>query len=354
MKIPRFASPSRPGWLGVDIGSTSVKLAQTQMSERGLEITMQHLIPITAEQGGLSQIGQLLRRQLPVASGRREQRVACLLPASNVELLTLELPDVSHTEALQMAEVEIASRSDGEPREFDVFQNAPRERSDDEMVTWSVLSIKHEHAMSVAESLWSQRFWCESIDTTPCVLARAVQIHCGNSATGIRAAIDWGVSSPSLTLIQDGHPIYSRSLRNCGIESFIESGAEVFQCTAADFHELLIDINHTLHTRGPETVRHLLDAIEQLTISSVDRLLEEVDRTLNYVRQEYPSRQIEEIVLLGGGCLLPNCETLIAQSLDCPVSRWQVPLDPEQSVGMKCLEPIFAAAITLSMSGDAS
>ena len=98
------------GWIGVDVGTCAIKVAQVEHDRTGWRLITSRIIPIQGGQEVNEQalsdgsVGQTIRAGLAACSGFRGRKAACALPMSVMDLLSLELPCASDSEIRQMVE----------------------------------------------------------------------------------------------------------------------------------------------------------------------------------------------------------------------------------------------------------
>lgn len=341
--------------LGIDIGSRAIKLAATSRSRGEWTLSLRQLIPVSAVERmnsdvlAESGISNEIQELAAFLKSQHKSKVGCVLSSSIVELQTVELPVGNDVEVQQMLEVEFAARADGQLREFDFFENEKVLDEKSGTTHWSVLSVPTDVATGVAESLWKQGLRCEKIETVPNLLSQAVKLSVAQEETEESVlAIDWGMTAPSLTLVHQGRPIYSRLLRNCGLQQFIDAGADTFGCSASQFCEFLQ--LSALQSRE-ETANHtqLSKSLRELCSGVLEQLSQEIERTLSYIKQEYPSRIPNSLILFGGGAMIPGVTNLLQHKTRLTSSLWQLPASNRTNASIDPLQAVFANAILLSM-----
>jgi Tfp pilus assembly PilM family ATPase len=210
-------SARHKGWIGVDLGTSTVKLAQVERTgrtssgewswrlaharvirrdaggarrEAGAESTPSGAgLPTTpnaapgqetlAEHAVLDWWNQICGAQR-LRDGFSGRRSACVLPAARVDLRAFNLPEGSEAERRAMIDNELEGLADEDAgrRVFDFWDILPPEQSKLENV--NVLSLPEHEAVAVVGSLARAGLCCRVIDGLPLAIARAVAMANGS------------------------------------------------------------------------------------------------------------------------------------------------------------------------------
>jgi Tfp pilus assembly PilM family ATPase len=237
---------------------------------------------------------------------------------------SLQLPDGEPGELRQLLVGELESGDEtAEPREFDFWKTPGSTADTNGLVSVTVLSVSRRTALGLAEGLRKVGLNCHVLDSQPCALARAVRMADPKTHAPV-AALDWGFSTPTLTLVVDGRPVFARTLRDCGLRIILEAVAERLNLTPQDAHQLLTTYGFGLSTaeNQPSPVPQTLT---QLASAPARELFREIDKTLSFLRQQYKELVPERIWLFGGGALIPNAAAWIAQTCGIETKAWRLP-----------------------------
>lgn len=337
------------GWIGIDVGTEAIKIARVTRQREGWNLALSRLlavpqdIPVDSASVAEGLISQLIATHLPPAIRSGCRQTACVLPMSIVELQAVELPPGSDRELRQMIAVELEGRSatPGGGREFEYCQGLTPNGGSTELRSLNVFSVESATAGGLASHLWSAGLHCEVLETIPCALARAVQLVDPRGARGNVAALDWGATTPTLSVISQGRPIFTRILRDCGVRAYAERGAGHFGCSPAEFHELISACAATVD--GHEELK---TELSQLANPLIEQLISELHKTLAYLKQQSMDPLPQRVWLLGGGGLIPGIAPRLSHLLGLEVRSWQL-----SGSGPRPWQTQFGAAIALSALG---
>ena len=352
------------GWIGVDVGMCAIKIAQVEHDRAGWRLITSRIIPIQDGQEVNEQslsdgsIGQTIRAGLATRSSFGGRKAACVLPMSVMDLLSLELPCASDSDIRQMVKQELESEMDGhrEPREFDFWQ-CPRPANErDEKIQVSVLSVSRQTAFGIAQGLVSAGLQCHVLDGLPFCLARAVKMASPESGRTPMAAIDWGFTSALFTLVVDGRPVFARKFRDCGMHHLMEAISERLQLSQNECRQLLTSYGFSANASDGASPGDVRQALTRVADAPFRQLLEEIEKTLSFLRQQYHELFPQQLWLFGGGATIRNIANLIAAAVGIETGVWQ--LMPSSSDANSPADPVQAVlgpAIALSaLAGDVS
>jgi hypothetical protein len=273
---------------------------------------------------------------------------ACVLSAGLIALNTLELPPGSEEETRQMIAAELAGLGEIDP-EFGSFENAGPAGSTG-MRQHTVVSLPTTTAAVITDNLWELGYACQAIDGLPCIHARAACLaERGQSAETI-GVLDWGATTPMVTIVSRGRPVFSRVLRDCGLNGPVESTAAKIRFEADELHELLMASGQS-HEFGPLATAKSAEILQELADRSLQRLEPELQRTLRFLKRQGKELVPLRLLLIGGGALLPAIEGRLSEAVETPTAVWRLPGGRKNEAQPDPMRAVFASAIALSTSG---
>ena len=347
----------RTGWIGVDVGTCSIKVAQVAYDD-GWRLLHSHIIPLengqTIDEESLSRglAGDALGTAVGRQSGFRGRRAACTLPLSVMDLCSFEFPPGTDEEISQMIEQELGSSADGNSvREFGFWQmpqmpQTPNGQS--ELTQASVLSVARRTAAGVASDLLRFGLECHVLDGLPFALARAVAMVPYDCPTAPQAAIDWGYTSPLFTLVVNGRPVFARRFRDQGLRHLMRPVCERLQLSHSECRQLLA----TYGFSGPSAAAqpgNVSQVLADLASGPFRTFTQEIQKTLSFLRQQHQHLFPERIWLFGGGATIRHAADWITSAVDIETAVWQLPSSP---AGIEAhanpIQAVLGPAIALS------
>jgi hypothetical protein len=341
-------------WLGIDIGASAIKLAQVEKHRDHWTLLVSHLIPagaVSIDRAGLDRglLLEVFRERLTRMARPGAQDAACVLSAGLIALNTFELPPGSTDETRQMIAAELAGLGEIDP-EFGSFENAGATGASG-MLQHTVVSLPTTTASVLTENLWALGYACQAIDGLPCIHARAVCLaERGVSAETI-GVLDWGATTPMLTIVSRGRPIFTRVLRDCGLNGPVQSTASRIRFEADELHELLMASGRSQEF-GPLATARSGEILRDLAERSVQRLEPELQRTLRFLKRQGKELVPVRMVLIGGGALLPAIDARLSDAFQIPTTIWRLPGGRKVERQPDLMQAVFASAIAVSTLGS--
>ncbi|MEO8493608.1 MAG: pilus assembly protein PilM [Planctomycetota bacterium] len=315
------------GWIGIDIGTHLVKLAQVE--RRGSRVELVEALSIPRQQPwsenneGAADVSSSLEIQSAISLGTRfrGRAAAVTLPMSVCDVRTCNVDGDSETErrAAVARELDAIYADSPGTREFDYWSvELPSEKkgSADNTIALSVAST---WAARVARDLQDAGLEGHVLDGLPLATARAIALGMPN-ATNVVAAVDWGHQRATLCSVKAGRPLFVRGLRDCGFSSVTNALCSSLTVTADEAQKLLRD--HGLPSRTGGEVTELQEVIEEVCREPLDRFIDELSRTTTYLSQQRRSLAPTKVVLLGGGAAVKNMASYLADRVELPVEKW--------------------------------
>ncbi|HEX5471337.1 MAG TPA: pilus assembly protein PilM [Lacipirellulaceae bacterium] len=349
----------RFGWIGVDVGTHTVKLAQTV--REGATVRLHRAAVI---QRPVSWSGEdALALEQPITSypeiraamecgDFRGRNAICALPMNACQLRRLNVPPGTAQERRTIIADELAEEWEElrSPMEFD-FWETEAARSDKGADAFNVSIV-------AASRLWISQIWndcrrsgldCWAIDGVPLALARSVGLM-GGLAGGRRAlAVDWGYSNTTLCIVGDNRPLYSRRVHSCSFGRILDAIINVFNISLDEAQYLVesegLSVACVEPTGDPQTTQAITEAVASI----VEELVRQINRTLQFMETQRRHLQPAAVWLMGGGASMRNVAPYLANVLPLPVHVWNLAQDSEPiacAAGSRAA--VFGSAAALS------
>jgi len=342
------------GWIGVDIGTHMVKLAQVE--RRGSRVELVEALSIPRQEpwsdtnDGAADIPSSLEIQAALSLGTRfrGRDAAVTLPMAVCDVMTCNVDGDSDTgrRAAVLRELDAVYTNTQGTREFDHWSvELPSDkmgRNDNTIA----LSVASSWASRVSRDLREAGLVGHVLDGLPLAMARAIALGAPNTKDLV-AAVDWGHHRATLCCVKDGRPLFVRCLRDCGFQSVTNAICKSLAVTADEAQKLLRE--HGLPSPAQGAVTDLQGVIEEVTREPLDRFVDELSRTTTYLSQQRRSLAPAKVVLLGGGAAVKNMASYLDDRLELPVETWC--LDAAASTGARDRRlqvEMFGPAIALS------
>jgi len=323
-------SSARAGWVGIDVGTTSIKVAQVEKAGSKFRLADCQLIPVTMSPGEVETTDVESVWPLNEIHRYRSRIVAATLPRNLTGFRTLQLPFATEHELRQLIQQELAETVD-EELVFDFWTSDDGNPVRVNTREVSVASLPVNMANQFGRDLLSAGFTCQTIDATPFALARAVVLMTGRTTSSSVLAVDLGESATSITLVSDGRPVLFRELQDSGMQQISQALISGLGLSAADCQLLLRSPG--LENQQPDgSVTELRRAINELTRKATDKVISELQRTFRFVKNNSQRNPPQLVVLFGAGAEMTGMDQLLSQALETRVKRWSMPSNADLSV----------------------
>ena len=350
---------NRLGWIGVDIGTHTIKLAQAERTPSGVRVrhaaVIQRAHPWSAEDS--LALGDPLssRDEIHAAlecDAFRGRDAACLLPMNVCDLRGLNVPHGDEHERRAMIENELGDEwTNGPvPMEFDFWELGADGRPETaDGFNVNVLCVSRPWVTQAAGDCQQSSLDCWAVDGGPLAMARAVG-HVANTTSGQRVlAVDWGYSSATLCVVGHNRPLYARRIHECGLRRCLESVAGTIGVSLdhaqhlAQVHGVLPPGEHARDRNGLQT------AVSESFAETIERLIEQIQRTMRFVDLQRKHLRPTSVWLMGGGASVRNIGPHLSAALELPVSIWSMGRESElDSAAAGGRAALFAGAFALS------
>lgn len=353
---------TRTGWIGIDLGSEQIKLAQIESVRGKLRIAAAAIIPVPGPNAysfkslAAGWLTECIKGELGSHHGFQGRNAACVLTMSSCDFRSVSLPPATYEEARELVSHELVDAGMGvESLEFD-FWSSPASGNSDPTMTVNVLSLGSDVAKSLSRELWKAGLICRTLDGSPFALARSVGLMDAQSA-GERtvAVLDWGATCAQFTVIVEGEPVFTRLFKECGVRNVIEVVQNGLELPAFEAYGLLSNPGLLDPSKADDPESEVQRLITDLTAEPFARLSSEIDKTMSFLRVHRPELTPKVLRVVGGGGNIRNIEPKLSKSAGIPAHRGTFPgaLAMDSKVFELPVE-LFAQAAALSQLGLAT
>lgn len=365
----------RLGWIGVDVGTHTVKLAQVaRTAGGGVRLHRAAVIQRTSDWSG----EDALAHDQPCSS-REEIRAAlecggflgrdaiCTAPMNICQLRGLNVPPGTEQERRTIIGDELAeewAERRGE-MEFDFWElESGKGDKGSDVFNVNVLATSRRWVLQLARDCQQAGLDCWAVDGVPLVLARAVGLVGGLNGGKRVLAVDWGYSNTTLCVVGDDRPLYARRIHGCSFGKVLDSVMSTLGVTLDEAQHLVdtegivppdVDdeassgLKNEIAAAGAPRDRRTQVAVTDAAAETLDELIGQVNRTLHFMEAQRRHLQPAAIWLLGGGASMRNIGSYLTQALSLPVHIWTMDGETEE---IPCASgprsAVFGGAVALS------
>lgn len=326
------------GWIGVDIGTGALKLAQMERIGSRMHLSGGVVIPFgkTREINKENLSDGFLKKVIRIATEDglcfQGKKAACVISMSSTELRTIDLPNGTDDELRSMIHQELESDTNPdseelEEQEFEFWntgissgKNAEEHQAPS---LYNVISISRALAEHVAENLLTARLRCQQLDGLPFALARAAQMASGDQFNVEPvAALDWGHSNTTFSLSVSGLPVFTRSLKHCSIGMMKTRLIDGLGLTDLECRQLLSTYGIPLEVDPTSPIRDVQRLIRNLVSEPLSHFFSELEKTMAYLKRHHSEIFPQRLWLLGGGSTLKHLPEALSEKLGIPAQTW--------------------------------
>lgn len=326
---------SKLGWIGVDVGTHTVKLAQTAREGDGVRLYRAAVIQRPAAWHGEDDLPQ----QSPITSlaeikaalecgGFVGRNAICTLPMNICQLRGLNVPAGSEQERRAMASHELAQEwSDSKtPMEFDFWElDAPNGEKTGDTFNVNIMAAPRPWISQLWHDCRQTGLDCWAVDGTPMAMARAVGMVAGRDRKRPALAVDWGYSNTTFAIVCDDRPLYSRRIHHCAFSRVLEAVARALDVTLDEAQHLADSQGLAAAEADPGSDAQIQSAITQAAGETLEELASQLARTLQFAETQRRYLQPACVWLMGGGASMRNVARYLAQVLQTQVKVWHMP-----------------------------
>jgi type IV pilus assembly protein PilM len=305
--------------IGLDIGSSSIKLVQVKPSRKSYTLQnfgIEPLPPGAIVDGAISNLGGVSEsiRNLAKRIHLRGKDVALAVSGNSVIIRRLQIP------AMEGAAL-------AEQMEWEVKQNVPYSR-DEVIVDWEVLvprtsdgqmevvlvAAKREIVEQYVEAVKQAGLNPVIVDTDAFAMQNAVETSAGFPADETVAVINVGAHFSTIVIVHGGQPVFHRNLA-AGGDTFTEAirhrlavgidGAEAYKVGGG--------VNSAGADVVPQEVHRVLAQISEQVSS-------EFQRTIDFYLGDAVGASLGRVFLTGGSALVPQLPKAIQDRARVPVA----------------------------------
>lgn len=345
----------RRGWIGIDLGTDTVKVAQVARHGRFHALRQTVVIPREstwplddlATAAPRSSAGELATA-LSLGSDLLGSQAACSLPMALYDLHGCQLApsDERPARAAMLASLRETLADRLRDREFDYWETDTPGEPSRGGGSLAVLSVAQSWARQVALDCRVAGLATRVLDGLPWALCRAAQLVSGTQPDQVTAIVDWGAAQSTLCLVGHGRPLFVRSLRDCGYQPLVQTVAQALEIPRDDAFRILHQ--EGIPPSGERPDNDVQQLLGELSAEILCHFCDELHRTLSFA-QSHRRLTPSQLIVFGGGATLRNGAPYLAERTGLPVTPWRPAFLDERSPLDRAPIELFGPAIALSL-----
>lgn len=341
------------GWIGVDVGTSSLKVAQVARTKQGWQLAASAIIPrqqsltsVQAENTAPLSSQDELRAAMSLQDGYQGRKVAAALPMTlcDIHRLDKDLSRESNPHGIIRQLIEVDTQQSSNGLQYD-FWSAPGFES---KPAWSqVMTAPRDWTEQLCEDIAKVGWSCEAIDGNPLTIARAVNMVSKPEPDQAVVGLEWGNSSATLCILERGQPSYVRTLKLVGLDEVLTCLTESLSISGIEAQRLLEE--HGICGAEPGSSTDISALVRELVSRHLAALIEELERSFSHFQYARRMPRPKQLYLLGGGAMIRNLDKELSTRLKLDAQNWQLPTATgEKNSEASRIESLLASAIALS------
>ncbi len=365
------------GWIGVDVGTRSVKVAQLMRNGGGYTLVDAAVVPranpwdvdsISVQQPTTTEAEIATAKS--VASRMRGKLAACCATTALNSMVSLPVDAQTGTPSTEDLMQKLALPSNVE-LVVDFCPTVGGTHPSDEVIAFA---MSEPWSNQLATDVTDAGLNCQAIDALPLALARATVADSRASRNRCVAALDLGYSTSTFVVALDGQPCFVRSVPRFSVRGLSQSLCSELRIESKSAEQLLVhngfgtpetlgsdrrgigekdagyedlfDVAGVAKADAKVDSAALRESVTEVVTALLQELVDELKRTFWYLQTHQANRVPVAIMLFGGGACIPTLDDVLQGLLGVPVYVWN-PHYKQDNVDASIM-PLLGASCSLS------
>jgi type IV pilus assembly protein PilM len=310
--------------LALDIGASSIKIAEFQSSETsGLRLTDFDYIELGIEPDYEENRKAVTVSALRTALSPRDNAAAdVILSLSGHSVFTnfLILPPVDESKVIQIVQYELQHNiplpADNITWDYQIIGTT---MTGEQLVV--ALAVKYDMIVELVKDISSIGFRTGVVDVAPMALYNAVRYSKGNQP-GCTMVIDIGAQATNLLFVESSGGFFSRSIPI--------AGNVITQSIAAEFSLTFLEAEQLKKSNGfvavesayQEAPNERQARMSQIIRDVMQRLHAEVATSIKFYKDHSGASPPARLLLAGGSSIMPSTDRFFQEKLELPVEHF--------------------------------
>lgn len=305
--------------IGLDIGARCFKAVQLDGAASHRRVKSAMILP-RLEVGREFSAKEVKRLHGALSrQGFRGDLLVANAPHNMVFNQILELPGRdSGAPVEQLARFELARLQKLSADEIEmVCWDLPGEQREGKSVVYAA-ACRHEQADQFVDLLEAESFDVGVLTTSGCALMNACRPLLAKPA-GVSCLLDLGWQAANLMMIFHDSVFYTRRHEDVGLTALLKAIRDCFSVSDEMSAFMLRRLVGGFQESAPPDWERLAGDLTNLAAAHLDDLVRELEISCSYARHQYADAEIEQLLITGGGALLPGLSQRLEQALSIPV-----------------------------------
>jgi len=337
--------------VGLDIGTSSVKVAQLEENKRGLQLkslAVGKLPPEVVVEGEVMDVGVVVDKikELLKEGTVKAKNASIAVLGRSVIIKKIKLPKMKPEELEDSIHLEAEQYIPFDIEDVNIDFQILESDDEDENMDVMLVVVKKEKINDVMNLVIGSNLVPSVIDVDGFALENQYELNCDEEDEGNNVAlIDIGASITNVLIMKGGSSVFTRDI-SVGGDSYTKAIQQTLSLSYEESEKLKL---------GSDIEEVSRDNIEPLIQEVNEEIVNEIQGTFGYFKATYEAENISKIVLSGGCVGLPGFPEFLESKLEIPVEisnplkniRYdEKKFKPEE---MERLAPILSVVIGLAL-----
>jgi len=337
--------------VGVDIGSSSIKMVQLREAKGGYQLVNLGLLPLPPEaivDNSIMDSGAIVDsvRNLVESHKVKTKNVATSVSGHSVIIRKIQLPIMTEEEMEASIQWEAEQYIPFEISEVNLdFQILGPDAKDPSQMNVVLVAAKKDFVSDYVAVFQECSLTPQVMDVDSFAMENAFEVNYGLDEEDIIALINMGASSMNVNILKEGLSVFTRD---------IQSGGNT--CNEEIQKRLGLSSDDAEHAKlGGEVADVDMDGLPEVMLDSQANLVQEIQRSLDFFSATSADEKVQKVYITGGVSRSAGLRENLEEKLGVPVELLnpfnQVTV-PEQSFDPEYIEavaPLFSVAVGLGM-----
>ena len=312
--------------IGLDIGSTSIKMAQLKRKETGWEISglLFEEIDLPKDENGENRSETVVNiiKKCMKGSSFSGKSVVSVMPGSQLDILpvkfTLAKEESLEEVILEKARVHLSYNVENAVIDYLPFEDSEHVQDKDHPLRYLLISARREDVDSQLSILKRAKLMPAALDISACALGRLIRLSGIDKSRNV-LVINTNNRHTSLTLIWKNNILLDRTVL-WGRENLVESLMNRLKLDRQSADGLLSrkglgsgESHEPEHGVGHHTNSNAPDVVYQIIANQIGELTSEIDKMLQYFSSEMRGAVVDQLYLMGSSSTIQGLDTYLGK-----------------------------------------
>ncbi len=314
---------------GIDIGSSTIKIAQVSKAPNGYQFTRFASCPtppMTIKDGSIVDargLGETIR-ELIQSQGITATRMVSAVSGQSVVIRPISMTQMTERELQHAIKFEAERYLPYSVAEAQINGHILRSgaETEDKMMEVLLVAAPNEMVKNTREVITMAQATPEAIDLEPFALLRALSRGLDpETLKQTIALINLGASSSSINIFKGGTLRHNRTITVAG-NSFTKAIGQSLNLSFEEAEKIKKDKGQIRVEKDATPVAPTTMRIFNVIIPVLTELVTEIQRSFDYYRNRYKGESVDLVVLSGGTARFKNIDVFISSelSIECQIA----------------------------------